>query len=100
MRGKYYLVPNKAGVEETPENLGRLLSHSDVGVRQEVRGEGDHLRSQLVVGHEAGKVGEHDSLQKLEDGELGLVTGACDAALQHVEAGGEGVAWEDADREV
>ena len=97
---RHGLVPDKAGVKETPEYLGRLLPHRDVAVSQEISGERDHLGPQLVVGHKVGEVCEHNSLQELEDGELGLVAGAGDAPLQHVEAGGERVGGEDADREV
>ena len=70
---RHCLVTDKARVQETTEYLGCLLPHCDVGVRQELRSEGDHLGPQLVVGHEA--------------------------SLQHVEAGGQGMGREDADGE-
>ena len=97
---RHCLVTDKARVQETTEYLGCLLPHRDVGVRQELRSEGDHLGPQLVVGHEADEVGEDDCLQELEYGELGLVAGGGDTSLQHVKAGGQGMGGEDADREV
>ena len=97
---RHSLVTDKPGVEQTPEYLGCLLPDRDVRVRQEICGEGDHPGAQLVVGHEADEVCEDNSLQELEDRQLGLIAGGGDAPLEHVEAWGQGVCREDADREV
>ena len=68
-----------------------------MGVCEEGGHEGGDVRPQLVVGDEAGEVGEDDRLEELHDGQFGLVAGGGAAATDHVEEGRDGPGGEDTD---